>query len=522
MKQVNTVGVLGLMVLVSSPLTSQTRAPRTAELEALRAKTESELAAVDASRQGTEASRAYSVYRLAQVRNSLEQLSAWGRYAPATPAPPVRPAEYFPADSADDLFRQARVELRRRNYEEAVDLFRTLRNRFPDSRYVPQAMYYEAFSLQRIGGEDNMRRALEILDLQIERYPDESRDASSLRIQVLGALGRRGDAAAAAEIAARAEQVAGVQAVPAPRAEGEVGVVVVPGPVQEDDDVRMQALNALLQMDAGNAIPILKRVLQNRRADNVGLRRRAIFLVSQKRSDEREEILLDAVRNDPDDEVKQQAVFFLSQVRTDAAVDALDSILQNATDERIQERAVFALSQHRSERAGQILRDYVRRTDVPTDLRARAIQSLGQRRDNTSFLRDLYGELQDPDLRAQVMFAVSQTRDPENAQFLIGIAADETAPMDARKRAIFWAGQMRVARSELVGLYDRTEDIDFKEQLLFVYGQSRDSSAVTKLIDVARNETNPRLQSRAIFWLGQSRDPRAVTVLEEIINRGRI
>src|SRR5881628_161446 len=78
-------------------------------------------------------------------------------------------------------------------------------------------------------------------------------------------------------------------------------------------------------------------------------------------------------------EVRSQAVFWLSQVPSDRAVDMLDSILRTSTDEEIQKKAVFALSQQQNPRTGEILRAYVERPGVSTDVRADIIFQLGQR-----------------------------------------------------------------------------------------------------------------------------------------------
>jgi len=86
------------------------------------------------------------------------------------------------------------------------------------------------------------------------------------------------------------------------------------------------------------------------------MRRKAVFIVSQKRTAETSRILLDAARTDPDREVRGQAIFWLSQVPGDSTVIALDSILQASTDPELQEKALFALSQHRSPKAGAALR----------------------------------------------------------------------------------------------------------------------------------------------------------------------
>jgi HEAT repeat protein len=445
---------------------------------------------------------------------------------------------WFPQDTVAALYRRAREQFNRADYVQAARLFRALRDGYASSQYVPQAMYYEAFALYRIAGDDNFRRALEVLQMRQDRFPDAPRgDARELAVRIEGELARQGDAEAAEELAwlaasdqeraasdqeraARDQERAARDQARVARDQERTARDQERAARGEEDDIRVAALNALLQMDAENAMPILRRVLENHDPENVNLRRKAVFLVSQKRTSEREEILLAAAREDPDLEVRMQAVYWLSQVRTDQAVEALDSILQSGTETELQERAIFALSQHRSERAGEILRDYAERQDAPIELRGNAIHWLGQHRSvrNTSYLRDLYARLDDPELKEKAMFALSQTRNRENAEFLLGIALDDTESVDVRKKALFWSGQMRIVTQELFDLYNQVTDRELKEQLIFVYSQRRrDDAAIEKLIDIVRNETDTELRRRAIFWLGQTNDPRAIAVLEEII-----
>jgi len=287
-----------------------------------------------------------------------------------------------------------------------------------------------------------------------------------------------------------------------------------------DDELKMQALSALMQMDAEVALPILKRLMENRSEENATVRRRAVFIVAQSPSADRESILLDALRNDPDQGVRENAAFHLSQAQTPEVLAAFDSILQSTNDNDLQQRAMFALSQHRSARAGEILRDYAGRDDVPRDLRVMAIQSLGQRPESSAFLRDLYSKLREPDLKETALFALSQTRDENIADFLLSIAMDDAESAELRTRAVFWFGQMRIESEELFGLYDRASGKEMKAQLIHLYAQRpHEQAAIEKLIAIVRNETDQELQSQAIFWLGQTRDPRAIAVLEEIINR---
>jgi len=292
-------------------------------------------------------------------------------------------------------------------------------------------------------------------------------------------------------------------------------------PEDDEDDVRVAALNGLLQMDAGSALPILQKVLARRDGCSAGLRRKAVFIISQKRGSETETLLLDVAQHDPDAEVRQQAVFWLSQVPTDRAVGMLDSILRTTDDQELREKALFALSQQHSPRAGQILRGYAENANAPSEAREKAIFWLGQQHsgENAAFLRGLYGKLTDEELKEKVIFSLSQMHDADNTRWLMEIALNERESIEMRKKALFWAGQSGMAATDLATMYDRLTDSEMKDQTIFVLSQKRDRVAVDKLMSIAKTEKDRELRKKAVFWLSQSRDPRVAEFLESLISQ---
>jgi len=497
-------------------------APVAASLSAVRAK----LAADRAYLQASAGELAYSVAALAPVAEATIETQA--------------PDSYLQGDPADSLYRVARASLNRGRFADASNQFRELRRRYPQSGYVANAMYWEAFALYREGGAERLRRAASVLDEAQSKYPQATTagDASTLAVRVRGELARLGDKDAAAAIAADASgAVEAPEAPEPPEAAGSVrGVrpprmrVPVARPVRvrlsdrcgndDESDMKVAALNALLQMDADKAVPILKQVLARRDSSSVCLRRKAVFLVSQKKTEATEDILLDAARNDPDPEVKEQAVFWLSQVGTEKAVTALDSILRRSDDQALQEKALFALSQHHSPRAAAALRGYVERKDVSDDMREKAVFWLGQSEDpeNDAFLRTVYGRTESGALKQKILFALSQSRGKENQQFLLDVARNKDETVEVRKQALFWAGQSgSIGTPELASLYGTIPDREMREQIIFVLSQRSDAAAMDKLIDIARKDPDPELRKRALFWVGQSKDPRATQLLQDIL-----
>lgn len=440
-------------------------------------------------------------------------------------------------DPGDSLYRAGQRSLNRGRYSEAADAFAELIRRYPRSQYTADAYYWQAFALYKTGDASNYRAARGVLEQQKARFRRAATtgDADALYWRIQGELARQGDPDAAQAIRIRAAS-AGVAPVPptpptppSPPTPPTAPTSPVGGrqlsqascPSDDDDDPRVAALNALLQMDAESAVPILKQVLARRDPCSVQLRRKAVFILSQKRTPETEDILLAAVRNDPDADVREQGVFWLSQVGSERAVSALDSILHSSPDPEIQKKALFALSQIRGPRAGQILRDVAQRSDAPIEVREQAIFWLGQQHSDESaaFLRDLYARLTDEDLKDKIIFSISQMRSDENARWLLDLAQNDREPIEMRKKALFWAGQGGADLAALTALYDRTTNEEMKDQLIFVYSQRNEPDAVTKLIDIAQHESNGELRKKAVFWLGQSHDPRARQALLDIINQ---
>lgn len=425
--------------------------------------------------------------------------------------------------TSDSLYRAGRQALERRDYRRAADLFMRVRARDARAPLAADALYWHAWAMARLGSVAGLETALSSLTTLAEEHPRAAvaGDARTLRVRVCGDLARLGDERCAREIATRASG-AGTSSGGTGRSSGgrPAGGSREQGCPDDDDDERVEALNALLQMDGDRALPILERTLARRDRCSAPLRRKAVFLVSQKSDPRAADILISAVRTDPDDEVRAQAVFWLGQLRDDRAVTMLEEILKTEKDEDVLDKAIFALSQHRSERAGTLLRDIALRDNAPKHQREQAIFWIGQRKsaENADLLIGLFGRVNDEDLKDKIIFSLSQTRSPAIDKWLMDLVVSPKEDVEVRKKALFWAGQNRSASLEaLGGLYARMDDREMKDQLIFVLSQRRD--AVDKLIEIAKTEKDRELRKKAIFWLGQSRDPKAAKFMEELINR---
>jgi HEAT repeat protein len=449
-------------------------------------------------------------------------------------------APWLQGDPADSLYRAAREALNQRENRKAADLFAQIPVRFPRSGYAPDALYWQAFALYRVGREPELRAARDALRRQRERFPNAATkgDAAVLWQRIQGELARLGDEEAAADVRAQAAAAARPDPRPLPSPLPRPHPVVAPEPpepprppqpvhgpgddrCEDDSDDKIAAINALIHMDSEKARPILQKVLARRDQASVCLRRKAVFLISQGEHEGAEDILLASARTDPDPEVREQAVFWLSQVGSERAVGALDSILRTSDDRRLQDKAIFALSQQDSPRARLALRTFAERADAPQPLREQAIFWIGQSggKDSEAYLRQLFGRVKNEELRKKILFSVSQMEGAENAKWLVSVARDRAQPLETRKQALFWAGQGGASLADLTSLYNTMDEREMREQLIFVYSQREEPAAVDKLLEIARRDSDPELRKKALFWLGQSDDPRAAKALQDIIEQ---
>jgi HEAT repeat protein len=446
----------------------------------------------------------HAVPALAIGQDALATITAVAGPAPAPANGALRlpPESWAPQDPADSVWRAARRALDAGNAREAAALYRRIRTerRFAQSEYRSHAYYWEAFARQRIGGTTELQAARSVLAELRREYPrfENMTEVERLLGRVNGELASSGDRAATEQIN---RQMAEAGQCP-------------------DQELRVAVVEALLMTPTEQAMPTLKAVMSRRDGCSAELREKAVFIISQKRSTEAEDMLLEAARNDPSPKVREQAVFWLSQVNSDKAVTAIEEILRTSNEPKMLEQAVFALSQHRSPRAAQILRDIATRPNTPAEARKNAIFWLGQSKsaDVSGFLRSLYSSLNDRESKEAVLFALSQNRAEGNADFLLQIASDSREPGEMRKQALFWAAQQGALPLARLGeLYQSMPDREMREQIIFAISQRREPEAVDRLMEIVRRERDVELRKNAIFWLGQSRDPRAARFLAELI-----
>jgi HEAT repeat protein len=418
------------------------------------------------------------------------------------------------ADPADSLYRLGRQAINDGDYRQAANLLKQVVDKYPQSDKAGESLYWRAWALSRLGTDrrnrtdlDDALKAIDQLQREYAKSPSAT-DGASLRTQIRSAQANLGDAGAAVEVTTEAKGLSQARGCSGSKA---------------DEEVRVAALEGLMNMNAADAVPILKSVLNQTDPCRMELRKRAVWLLSQKQSADVAATLLQVARTDPSPDVRGDAVYWLSQSRSELAIPMLDSVLFSAGDEDIRKRAVFSLSQlANDDRARASLKRAADDEKMPVDIRSDAIFWLGQQNlADLEFFRTLFRKTHSADLRQKIIFAVSQTERPEAAAWLLDLARDKSFDVDIRNTAIFDLSQRRrVDLDQLSTLYDQSKgEPKIQDQVLFVFSQRSEPAAVDKLMAVAKSDADIERRKQALFWLGQKNDPRVTKFLRDLISK---
>ena len=413
------------------------------------------------------------------------------------------PESFAQSDPADSLYRLARTALKRGEYRRASDLFGEISQKFPNSVYASDARYWRAFALYRLGGRDDLHTALVALQDSGRgfRQAQLQTDAPVLAARIRGALARDGDEDARKALTQTASQTSACD--------------------REDLAVRIEALNSLGQTDPESTTPILRRVLARRDDCSATLRRAALYLLGRRTDDEARDLVMSAARNDPDIRVRADALRFLAAMPGDQPIATIEEMARTPGNDELQRAAIAALGRSDAPRARQSLRNIIERTDLTENLRVTALASVDADHvsDNGAYIRSIYPRLDTPRLKAAAMRSLARIGGNDNDQFLLSIARNQNEASDVRVAALRSLARSTIPIGDLIKMYDTAGDRRMREQLISFYSRRDEPEATDKLLEIARNGTDPDMRRYAIAALSRKNDPRTKKLLLEIIDK---
>ena len=351
-------------------------------------------------------------------------------------------------DRLQELYDDGREDLDEDRYDQAESKFKQLADM--NGPQTDAALYWKAYSQNRMGKRDSALAT--IADLK-KRFPQSrwQKDASALEIEVRQSTGNP----------AHPEN-------------------------QSDDELKMLAIQGLMNSDPERAMPLLEKVLNGSASPKE--KSKALFVMAQSGSPQSREILGRIARGQSNPELQRKAVEYLGIFGGSESRKTLAEVYASSTDASVK---------HAILRSYMIGGDHERlfaaaKGEKDESLRREAIRQLGLVH-GTGELEQLYQTETSSDVRREILQAFFLAGDSAR---LLQSAQSEKDP-ELRRAAIRNLGLVHSNDSgkALQSIYAKETNREVREEVLNAFFLQGNASA---LVAIARAEKDPELKKTAV------------------------
>jgi HEAT repeat protein len=370
-------------------------------------------------------------------------------------------------DSDDGLYERGRRELDQRSWDQAVATFGEVVPR--GGARADGALYWKAYALNKLGRRDEALAAIAELRKSYagSHWLD---DAKALEVEVRQAAG---------------------------------GTVAPES--QNDDEIKLLALNGLMQSDPDRAFPLLEKLLKS--ANSPKMKDQAVFVLAESGSPKAQQLLAEIARGGGNPDLQLTAIRYMSAAnrRQGSNNQALFEIYNSSSDTAVKREILNALGGVRDK--DRLLE--IARNEKSRELRLYAIRMLGSTGAEAEIWQ-LYQTETSPELKRQILAGMTGASDR-----LIQVARTEKDPA-LRRTAIMFLGSVKAPNTTgaLVGMYGSEQDKDVKRTIIDALATQRNAKA---LVEIGRQEKDLGLKKDIVRRLTDMKTPEAEAFLEEIL-----
>ncbi|MCA1580619.1 MAG: HEAT repeat domain-containing protein [Acidobacteria bacterium] len=354
-------------------------------------------------------------------------------------------------------------------WEEAVRSFRKAAEM--GGARADGATYWVAYALNRQGRPD---AALEILRGFASKYPKSTwrKEARALELEIQPGSGRT-----------------------VLREDG------------NDEDLKLMALNSLMNTDPERALPLLEKVLNGSASPK--LKERALFVLAQSSSPRGRDILASAARGRSGPDLQEKAIHYLGVFGGKGNAQLLSEIYDSSTSNEVKERVLhaFMVSGNRE----RVLA--AARNEKSPALRSAAVHQLGVMGARTE-LWQMYRAESAESVKDSILQAMFIAGDVDH---VLELARTEPSPA-LRRAAIHRLGLMDHGHAgpALLSIYQGEKDPEVRKAVLQGLFLQNNAHA---LVEIARTEKDPRMKAEAVSKLSIMHNKEATDYMLEILNR---
>jgi HEAT repeat protein len=277
---------------------------------------------------------------------------------------------------------------------------------------------------------------------------------------------------------------------------------------EQDEELKLLALNALMQQDESRAFPAIQQILNGNSSDK--LKERALFVLAQSDSKQAQDLIGQIARGQSNPALQVKAIRMLS-IHGAQYTDLLADIYQHTSNEAVKKAILQAWLVTGTPDKLVV----AARTESNPALVRTAVQTLGAM-GATAQLQSLYNETKSVEVKSSIISGLIAAG-PKGAEVLGSIATTEQDP-DLRRKAIRNLGIAGGAASapSLVATYQNNTDPETKKaavEALFLAGDAHD------LVTLAKAEKDPGLKQKIVQQLSLMQNKEATAYMIEILNK---
>jgi len=371
--------------------------------------------------------------------------------------------------SDEDLYNSGKRALDEHRWDQALDRFSEVAARSGSG--ADGALYWKAYSLDRLARRDE---ALATIAELRKAFPNSRwlEDAKALEVEV--------------------RQASGKPAAPE---------------TESDDEIKLLALNGLMQSEPDRAFPILENLLKSAQAPR--LKKRALFVLAENGSPRAQQLLERIARGNANPDLQLEAINYMSVLNRKQGNNGqvLFEIYNSSTDAGVKRAVIHALvAGQDKDRLLQIAR-----SEKNPDLRIQVIHMLPAIAAQPEMWQ-LYQSETVPEVKKQILYAMAGAG---NSEKLLEVARTEKDASLRRTAIQGLAAVKSPATSDaLVALYSSEQDKEVKRAIVSTLFVQRNVKA---LVDLGRKESDPEMKRHIVQCLVEMKSPEATQFLEEIL-----
>ena len=277
---------------------------------------------------------------------------------------------------------------------------------------------------------------------------------------------------------------------------------------ESDEELKLMAINGLMQSDPERAIPLLEGQLKGSASPKV--KRNTLFVLAQSNSPKAQALLEQIARGGGNPDLQVKAITYMDQRRRPNNNPQLLSEIYTSTNDLAVKRAVL--------QAFAGMRDKDRllqaaKTEKSPELRQFAIAALSDNNGNPE-LWQLYQTETTAEGKQQLLRYMHSNGNADKLLEVVRTEKDPKVRIDALRALA--SQRTGVNADTLVSLYSAEQDPQIKQSILDGLFQQRNAKA---LVDVARGEKDTKMKLRIVERLSNMKSKEAQDYLEEILKK---